>query len=428
MSSDTPPSPLHFDTLQLHAGQEAPDPTTGARAVPIYATSSYVFESADHARALFAGEVEGNQYGRMHNPTVQAFVDRLVALEGGAGGVALASGQAATTTTLMALAAPGKHVVFSREMFGGTYAVARKLLGPWGCHWDVVEQSVDGVEATLRDDTVAVWVENIANPTCTVPDLAALAALCRERRIPLVVDNTWGCAGYLCRPLELGADIVVHSATKWIGGHGTFIGGAIVDGGTFDWTHPNFPAFSRLDSRGRSYVSRAGKLAFRMRAHDLGLFTMGMTLSPQSAFLALQGLETLSLRVERECATALELARWLEEHPKVERVHYPGLESHPSHEVAKRTLQNGFGAVLSFETSSEEAARRFVDRVQLVSHLANIGDSRTVVILPWFTTHAAMEEVERRSAGVKPEMVRLSVGLEHPDDLKADLDQALTGQ
>ncbi len=421
--SDLPP--YRFDTLQLHAGQTTPDPTTGARAVPIYATSSYVFRDARHAAEVFSREAEGNQYGRMDNPTVDAFVDRLVALEGGAGGVAFASGQAATTAALMALAGPGTHVVFSREVFGGTYSVARKVLEPWGCAWDAVDQTVEVIEAALRPETVAVWVENIANPTCTVPDLPAIAELCRARRIPFIVDNTWGCGGYLCRPLELGADVVVHSATKWIGGHGNLIAGAIVDGGSFDWEHPLFPAFTRPDARGRSYVERAGKLAFRLRTHDLGLFTMGMTLSPFAAFLALQGLETLSLRVRQECDTALELAKWLEGHPAVARVHYPGLPSHPSHETAQRVLRNGFGAVLSFETRDEAAAGRFVERIRVASHLANIGDARTVAILPWFTTHSSLDEGARRSAGITPGLVRLSVGLEGVEDLRADLDQAL---
>jgi O-acetylhomoserine/O-acetylserine sulfhydrylase len=416
-----------FETLQLHAGQERPDPATGARAVPIYATTSFVFESADHAASVFSGEVEGNQYGRMHNPTVEAFVRRVVELEGGAGGVALSSGQAATTATLMALLEPGRHVVFSRELFGGTFAVARKILAPWGCTWDAVEPTPAAVEAALREETAAVWVESIANPNCNVPDLAAIGEVCRARRIPFVVDNTFGCAGYLCRPFEHGADIVVHSATKWIGGHGTFLGGVIVDGGRFDWDHPGFPAFSRLDPRGRTYLSRAGALAFRLRAWDLGLVTMGMTLSPQSASLGLQGLETLSLRVQRQCDHAAELARWLEEHPAVARVHYAGLETHPAHEVARRVLRNGFGGVLSFETRDPEGAGRFVDGVRIASHLANIGDARTVVILPWFTTHASMDEASRRGAGVTPGLVRVSVGLEGLADLKGDFAQALAG-
>ncbi|CAN5647944.1 O-acetylhomoserine aminocarboxypropyltransferase/cysteine synthase [soil metagenome] len=413
-----------FETLQIHAGQDL-EPTTRSRAVPIYATSSFVFESAEHAEDLFAGKLGGNQYGRMHNPTVEAFVRRLVALEDGAAGVALASGQAATTTILLTLASPGAHLVFSREMFGGTFAVATKLLEPWGCHTSMVEPVVDAVAEAIQENTVAVWLETIANPSGSVPDIAAIAALCRERGVPLVVDNTWGCGGYLCRPLAQGADIALHSATKWIGGHGTFIGGAVVEAGRFDWNSPKFPAFSKADSRGRSYLSRGGDTAFTSRAHDLGLFTMGMTLSPYHASLALQGLETLSLRVRRACDSALALASWLENHPKVRRVLYPGLPSHPSHETAQRTLQNGFGAVLAFEAGSEAAARTFLDRVRLASHLANIGDAKTVVIHPWTTTHAGLPPEARRQAGVTPELVRLSVGLEDIGDLEADLEQAL---
>ncbi len=422
---DWPDSGLHFETLQVHAGQESPDPVTRARAVPIHATSSFLFDSADHAEAVFAGTAPGNQYSRMHNPTVETFVERVVRLEGGAGGVGLASGQAATTATLLSLVEPGRHVVFSKELFGGTFAVARKLLEPWGCRWSAVDPTPDGVEEALEDDTVAVWVESIANPTSTVADLPALAELCRARRIPLVVDNTWGCAGYLCRPFELGADLVVHSATKWIGGHGTFVGGVIVDGGSFDWDHPLFPAFTRPDSRGRSYLSRGGAQAFRLRAWDLGLVTMGMTLSPHDAFQGLVGLETLSLRVQRECDHALALARWLEAHPRVRRVHYAGLPSHPSHGVAGRVLRNGFGGVLGFELHDEASARRFVDRTRLASHLANIGDAKTVVILPWITTHAALPEEARRGAGVSPELVRVSVGVEALEDLRQDFAQAL---
>lgn len=421
----TDQAPRRFDTLQVHAGQESPDPRTGARAVPIYETSSYLFRDADHARAVFAGEEEGNQYGRMHNPTVEAFVRRVVALEGGAAGVGLSSGQAATTATLLALAGPGKHVVFSRELFGTTFAVARKILTHWGCEWDAVDPTPEAVAAALRPETVAVWVESIANPTCNVPDLEGLGEVCGAHRIPFVVDNTWGCAGYLCRPFELGADIVVHSATKWIGGHGTILGGLIVDAGRFDWDHPNFPAFAALDARGRSFISRAGPLAFRLRVWDLGLVTMGMTLSPHSAFLGLQGLETLSLRVQRQSDQALVLARALESHPAVRRVHYPGLASHPGHEVARQILCNGFGGVFSFEARDADLARRFVERTRVASHLANIGDAKTVVILPWDTTHASLDEEARRGAGVTPELVRVSVGLEDLEDLEADFRQAL---
>lgn len=417
--------PHHYDTLQLHAGQEQVEASSRARAVPIYATSSYTFESAEHAAQLFAGQAPGNQYGRMHNPTVTAFAERLCALEGGKAGLALSSGQAATTTTLLALTMPGAHVVLSNQLFGGTYSVSRKILGPWGCQVSALEPTPEAIANALQENTKAVWLETIANPSCAVPDIKAVAALCREREIPLIVDNTWGCAGYLCRPLALGADIVVHSATKWIGGHGTFIGGAIVDAGRYPWDNGKFPAFTAKDGRGRSYRSRAGDTAFALRAYDLGLFTMGMTLAPQSAFLGLQGLETLSLRVQRACDSALELATWLEQHPAVKRVIYPGLPSHPSHEVAKKTLSNGYGAVLAFEPQSAEGAHTFLNRVRLASHLANIGDAKTVVINPWTTTHASLNDGDKRAAGVSPELIRVSVGLEHIGDLQADFDQAL---
>ena len=413
-----------FETLQVHAGQSV-DPASGARAVPIYATSSYCFDSAEQARAVFAGEEQGNQYGRMHNPTVAAFEARLTALEGGAASLALSSGQAATTTTLFALARPGTNFVVSREVFGGTFAVARKLLEPWGCTFKAVEPSAAAVAAAVGDDTVGVWVETIANPSCTVPDLAALADAAHARGVPLIVDNTWGCAGYLCRPIDYGADIVVHSATKWIGGHGTFIGGAVVDAGGFDWTSSRFPAFTQADARGKTYLDKGGRAAFAARAYDLGLFAMGMTLSPYAAFLALQGLETLSLRVQRSCDSALELALWLETVPSVKRVIYPGLASHPSFETAQKTLRHGSGAVISFETKDLAAAQRFLDGVRLASHLANIGDAKTVVINPWTTTHAGLSEAARRAAGVSPELIRLSVGLESVADLKTDFAQAL---
>ena len=414
---------LGFETLALHAGQE-PDAATGARAVPIHSTSSYVFGSAEHAAQLFAGEAAGNQYGRMHNPTVQAFTDRLVALERGKAGLSLSSGQAATTAALLTLAAPGKHVVFSNQLFGGTFSVVRKILEPWGCSFSAVEPTPEEVANAIQDNTVAVWCETIGNPSCGVPDIEAIAGVCRDADVPFLVDNTWGCGGYLCRPLDLGADVVIHSATKWIGGHGTFVGGAIVEAGRYDWDNGKFPAFTSLDSRGRTYVSRSDT-PFTLRAHDLGLFTMGMTLSPHSAFLGLQGLETLPLRVQRSCDSALSLAKWLEAREEVKRVSYPGLTSHPCHEVAQRTLRNGFGAVLSFETHSLADTQHFLNSVKLVSHLANIGDAKTVVINPWTTTHAGLSEEAKGAAGVTPELIRVSVGLENLSDIQQDFAQAL---
>jgi O-acetylhomoserine/O-acetylserine sulfhydrylase len=417
--------PLRFDTVQIHAGQEKPDPATGARAVPIYLTSSYVFGSAAEAQARFAGTSPGYQYGRMHNPTVEAFAERVRALEGGAAAVALSSGQAATTATLLAVARPGANLVVSRELFGGTFSVARKLLEPWGCRVTPVAPEADEIAAAIDTDTVGVWLESIANPSGTVPDLTGIARVTKAARVPLLVDNTFGAGGFLCRPLEQGADVVVHSATKWIGGHGTFLGGVVVDGGSFEWDAARFPAFHAVDGRGRSAVSQGGPAALAARVHDLGLFTMGMSLSPQDAFLGLQGLETLSLRVARQCETALELAHWLERQDVVCRVVYPGLEQHPSHEVATRVLSNGYGAVLCFETDSVDRAWAFLDNVKLASHLANIGDAKTVVINPWTTTHSSMSEAARRAAGVTPAMVRVSVGLEDLTDLEEDFAQAL---
>jgi len=403
-----------FATDQLHAGTR-PDPVTGARAQPIYATSSYVFESAAHAADLFAGSASGNQYARMHNPTADAFAARVATLEGGVAGVPLASGQAASATTLLALAAPGAKVVCSTDVFGGTAALFRKWLVPWGVELVMVPPDADAMGAALDERTVACWVETIANPSGVVPDLPALAERCHAAQVPLVVDNTWGCGGYLCRPFDHGADIVVHSATKWIGGHGSFVGGVVVDGGRFDWQRGHTPALAELD--------HATPLAARV--HDLGLFSLGATLSPFAAFLGLQGLETLDLRVQRSCDHALSLAHWLRDQPGVARVVYAGLEEHPSHAVARRVLRNGFGAVLAFELADQAAAHAWLDALQLVSHLANIGDAKSVAIHPWTTTHASMSEPQRRAAGVTPALIRLSIGLEALADLQADVGQAL---
>ena len=403
-----------FATRQVHAGT-SPDPVSGSRAQPIHATSSYVFDDAAHAAALFAGAVPGNQYARMHNPTSDAFARRVTDLEGGAAGVPLASGQAASAATLLALAYPGARVVCSREVFGGTASLFRKWLVPWGVELVTVAPEPDAVAAALSDRTVACWVETIGNPSGTVPDLAALAERCARAGVPLVVDNTWGCGGYLCRPFEHGAAVVVHSATKWIGGHGAFVGGVVVDGGRFDWSRGPVPALREA----------SGEAPLAARVHDLGLFTLGATLSPFAAFLGLQGLETLDLRVQRSCDSALSLARWLRSQPGVQRVVYPGLEEHPSFAVARRMLRHGFGAVVALDLGDQARAHACLDRLRLVSHLANIGDAKSVAIHPWTTTHASMAEDERRAAGVTPGLVRLSVGLEDEADLRADLRQAL---
>ena len=417
---------MDFDTLQLHAGQSEPDEKTGSRAVPIYATSSYVFTSAQEAADVFAGKRKGNQYGRMHNPTVAAFAERVAALEGAKAAIGLSSGQAATTTALFALARPGANVIVSNELFGGTFSVARKLLEPWGCEVRPVSPEAEAVKAATDDNTVGVWLETIANPSCTVPDIRAVADAAHQGGVPLIVDSTWGCGGYLCQPASYGADIIVHSATKWIGGHGTFIGGVLVDAGSFDWGAERFPAFHKPDAKGRTYLEKSPETPFLARAYDLGLFTMGMSLSPHDAFLGLQGLETLSLRVQRACDSALELAQWLEAQPQVDRVVYPGLKSHPSYTTAERILRHGYGSVISFEAADVETAQAFLDNVKLASHLANIGDAKTVVINPWTTTHAGLSEEARRAAGVSPGLVRVSVGLEGVEDLKRDFAQALS--
>jgi O-acetylhomoserine/O-acetylserine sulfhydrylase-like pyridoxal-dependent enzyme len=427
MPDPTPPAPeptLGFATRAVHAGTP-PDRAAGSRAQPIHATSSYVFANAAHAAALFAGDERGNQYARMHNPTVDAFAERMRDLEGGAGAVAFASGQAASAATLLALTRPGARVVLSQEAFGGTFSLFRKWLEPWGVRVSSVAPTAEAVAGALGDDVVAVWVETIANPSGTVPDLPALAALAHAAGAPLVVDNTWGCGGYLCRPLEHGADVVVHSATKWIGGHGAFVGGVVVDGGGFAFDAGRYPAFHVRDARGRSWVERHGRAALAARVHDLGLFTLGATLSPFAAFLALQGLETLELRCARSCESTLALARWLEGRPGVEAVRYAGLPGHPSHETARRVLHGGFGAVLALDLPDQAAAHRFLDALTLVSQLANIGDAKSVAIHPWTTTHATLAEAERRAAGVHPGTVRLSVGLETLEDLRSDLDAAL---
>jgi O-acetylhomoserine/O-acetylserine sulfhydrylase-like pyridoxal-dependent enzyme len=316
-------------------------------------------------------------------------------------------------------------VVLSREAFGGTFALFRKWLEPWGVRVTTVPPTAEAVAGALGDDVVAVWVETIANPSGTVPDLPALAELAHAAGAPLIVDNTWACGGVLCRPLEHGADVVVHSATKWIGGHGAFVGGVVVDGGGFAFDPVRFPAFHARDARGRTWLERHGPVALAARVHDLGLFTLGATLSPFAAFLALQGLETLELRCSRSCESALALARWLRGRPGVAAVRYAGLPDHPSHATARRVLRGGFGAVLALDLADQAAAHRFLDALTLVSQLANIGDAKSVAIHPWTTTHATLGEQARRDAGVYPGTVRISIGLEAIEDLRADLEAAL---
>ncbi|NQV06331.1 O-acetylhomoserine aminocarboxypropyltransferase/cysteine synthase [bacterium] len=427
-------SDLRYETLQVHAGQ-APAPGTNARAVPIYQTSSYTFDDSDHAARLFGLEEFGNIYTRIMNPTTDVFEQRIAALEGGVAAVATASGQAAQITALTTLAQAGDQIVAASYLYGGTYNQFKVTLPRLGIDVAFADgDDPESIASAITDKTRAVFVESIANPQYNVPDFEAIAAVAHEHGVPLVVDNTFGCAGYVCRPIDHGADIVVASATKWIGGHGTSIGGVIIDAGTFDWRSPRFPLFTE-PAPGYHGLEFAevfgpegpfGNIAFAIRARVEGLRDLGAALSPFNSFLFLQGLETLSLRVQRHCDNALALAQWLEADPRVAWVSYPGLDGHESHELAQRYLTNGFGAVLSFGVAGgHDAAREFIDGVELASHVANVGDAKTLVIHPASTTHRQLDADEQATAGVKPDLVRVSVGIEHIDDIVADFDQSL---
>jgi len=422
-----------FETLQIHAGQE-PSPGTNARAVPIYQTTSYTFDSTEHGARLFALEEFGNIYTRIMNPTTDVFERRVAALEGGVAAVATASGQAAQFLALTTLCEAGDHVVSTSNLYGGTYNQLKVTLPRLGIDVSFVEG--DGPEAfaaAINDRTKALYVESIGNPRFNVPEFDGLAELAHGHGIPLVVDNTFGCCGYLCRPIDHGADIVVQSATKWIGGHGTSIGGVIVDSGRFDWRNGRFPTFTEPSPSYHGLVfgetfgpdGPFGNIAFAVRARVEGLRDLGPCQSPFNSFLLLQGLETLSLRVQRQADNALELARWLDEHPDVSWVSYPGLEHHPSHGLAERYLRNGFGCVLTFGIRGAAAAGRdFIDGVELASHLANVGDVRTLVIHPSSTTHQQLTDAEQLASGVSADLIRVSVGLEHIEDIKKDFEQA----
>ena len=428
MSSQQPKA-YRFETLQVHAGYQ-PDPVTGARQVPIYATTSYQFRSTEHAARLFALEEPGFIYSRIMNPTVGAFEARLAALEGGVGALGLASGHAAQIVALTTVAQAGDNVVSTPNLYGGTVNQFRVTLPRLGLEVRFTSRD-ERPEEFLRltdERTRAWWLETIGNPALNVPDFDAIAQAAEEAGVALFVDNTFGMGGYLFRPLEHGAAVVVHSATKWIGGHGAVIAGAIVDGGRFDWTNGRYPLLAEPSPayHGLNFVEAFRERAFIVKARADNLRDYGPCLGPFEAFLLLLGLETLSLRAERHVRNALELARWLREHPAVEWVNYPGLEEHPHHERAQRYFRVGPGAVLTFGVrGGYEAARAFIDGVELASHLANVGDARTLVIHPASTTHSQLSEAAQRAAGVTPELVRVSVGLEHVDDIKADFDQAL---
>jgi len=417
-----------FDTLALHGGQVA-DPTTGARAVPIYQTTSYVFRDTDHAQALFALQEVGNIYTRIMNPTTDVLEQRIALLEGGVGALAVASGQAAETLAILNVAEQGDNILSATSLYGGTYNLFHYTLPKYGI--DVKFHSPDNPEefvAQIDDRTRAVFLESVGNPRLNVVDLEAIAKLAHEKGVPVIVDNTVATP-YLLRPFEWGVDIVIHSATKFIGGHGTSIGGLIVDSGKFDWAASG--RFANFTTPDPSYhnlkFADLGGLAFILKARVQGLRDLGPALSPFNAFQFIQGIETLSLRLDRHCQNALGVARFLNEHPKVDWVNYPGLPSHPSHALAKKYLPKGQGALVGFGIKGGKAAgRKFIDNLQLFSHLANIGDAKSLAIHPASTTHSQLTPDEQVTTGVTDDFVRLSVGLETLDDLLADLDNALS--
>lgn len=424
---------LHFDTLQIHAGQVA-DPTTGSRAVPIYQTSSYVFNDAEHGANLFALKEFGNIYTRIQNPTTDVFEKRIAALEGGVAALAVASGQAAQFIALNNILQAGDNFVSASNLYGGTYnqfKVGFKRFGIEARFADNVDPK--SIEALIDENTKAIYAETIGNPSFNIPDFEAISAIAKKYNIPFIVDNTFGAGGFIFKPLEHGANVVVESATKWIGGHGTSIGGVIVDGGNYDWGNGKFPQFSEPSEGYHGLVFSKvfgvggpfGNIQFIIRARVEGLRDFGPAISPFNSFLLLQGLETLSLRVQKHLDNTLTIAKWLENHPQVEKVNYPGLESSPSHQLAKKYLKNGYGAVLSFVLKGDASkANQFIDHLELISHLANVGDAKTLIIHPSATTHQQLSDEAQKSAGVFPGLLRLSVGIEYIDDIKNDLEQA----
>lgn len=421
---------LHFNTLAIHGGQQ-PDPTTKARAVPIYQTTSYTFDDADHAARLFALQEFGNIYTRIMNPTTDVFEQRIAALEGGAAGLALSSGQAAETLTILTIASAGDELISTTSLYGGTYNLFHYTLPKLGITVRFVDAAdYDGLRAAINEKTKAIYSETVGNPKLDITDIERLAEIAHGEGLPLIIDNTTPSPA-LCRPIEWGADIVVNSATKFIGGHGTSIGGIIVDAGKFDWkASGRFPGFTEPDPsyHGISFTEAFGPLAFILKARVQGLRDTGACLSPFNAFLLLQGAETLHLRMERHSENALEVARFLEGRAEVEWVNYPGLESSKYHTLAQKYLPDGAGALITFGIrGGYEAGKSFINSLKLFSLLANIGDAKSLVIHPASTTHQQLTEEEQRATGTTPELIRLSVGIEDVRDIIADLDQALRG-
>lgn len=420
---------LHFETLQLHVGQEVPDPATDARAVPIYQTASYVFHDSAHAAARFGLQDPGNIYGRLTNSTQDVFEKRMAALEGGVAALAVASGAAAITYAFQNLVSAGDHIVAAQTIYGGTYNLLAHTLPTQGVTTTFVDPSdLNHFEEAVTTHTKAIFIETFGNPNCNVIDMDAVAAIAHRHNIPLIVDNTFGTP-FLIRPIEHGADIVVHSATKFIGGHGTSLGGVIIDSGQFDWkSSGKFPQFTEPAEcyHGLRFVDAVGPLAYIIRIRAVLLRDMGAAISPFNAFMLLQGVETLSLRVERHVENALKVVDFLSRHPKVQRVNHPSLLSHPDHEVYTRYFPNGGGSIFTFEVKGGQAeAHRFIDQLSIFSLLANVADVKSLVIHPATTTHSQLNDEEMRQQGITQATVRLSIGTEHIADLLADIDQAL---
>ncbi len=426
---------LHFETLQVHAGQEI-DETTRSRALPIYQTTSYTFKDSLHGANLFALKEFGNIYTRIMNPTTDVFEKRIAALEGGVAALATGSGQAAQFLALNNILQAGENFVSTSFLYGGTYNQFKVAFKRLGINVKFAKSDKpEEFEKLIDSKTKAIYLETIGNPGFNIPDFDGIAAVAKKHDIPLIVDNTFGAGGYLFRPLEHGAAVVVESATKWIGGHGTSIGGVIVDGGNYNWGNGKFPQFTEpsegyhglvfWDVFGEGNPLGLPNIAFAIRARVEGLRDFGPALSPFNSFQLVQGLESLSLRMDRIVSNALELAKWLEKHPQVEKVNYPGLPSSPYHTLAKKYLKRGFGGVFNIELKGEkEQATKLVDSLQLISHLANVGDSKTLIIQPSATTHQQLTDDEQRAAGVLPNSLRISAGIEHIEDLKSDLTQA----
>lgn len=420
---------LHFETLQLHVGQERPDPVTDARAVPIYQTTSYVFRNSAHAAARFGLQDPGNIYGRLTNPTQSVFEERVAALEGGVAALAVASGAAAIAYAFQNITRAGEHIVAAETIYGGTYNLLANTLPTYGVTATFVDPSdVANFERAVRPETRAIFIETLGNPNSNVIDIEAVAAVAHRHGIPLIVDNTFGTP-YLIRPIEHGADIVVHSATKFIGGHGTSLGGVIVDSGRFDWAASGkFPQLSEPDPsyHGVRFTEAAGAAAYAVRIRAILLRDTGAALSPFNAFILLQGLETLSLRVERHVQNALKVVEYLSHHPGVVRVNHPALPGHPDHALYERYFPQGGGSIFTFEIrGGQEEAHRFIDSLEIFSLLANVADVKSLVIHPATTTHSQLSPEELAAQGITPATVRLSVGTEHVDDLIADIEQAL---